>query len=160
MISIIVAMDTNRVIGKDNQMPWHMPADLRHFKEMTMGKPIVMGRKTYDSIGRPLPGRRNVIITRQQDLKIEGVEIVHSLPEALKLLTAEPEIMIIGGGQVFNEALPLATRLYFTIIEHEFAGDTYFPAWEKSDWQLIEQEAHPADEKNPYPYQFAVFQRA
>ncbi|GEK34173.1 dihydrofolate reductase [Kurthia sibirica] len=131
MISLIVAHDKNRVIGLNNQMPWHLPGDLAYFKRMTMGKPIIMGRNTFESIGRPLPGRKNIIITRNKNYEAQGASVVHSLTEAIDLAQNEhDEIMIIGGQQIFTEALPLADRLYVTLIDHEFEGDTYFPAYE------------------------------
>lgn len=128
MISLIVAHDNNRVIGYENAMPWHLPGDLQYFKEQTMGKPMIMGRKTFESIGRPLPGRRNIVITRNRDYEAEGIEVVYSLDEALQLAQGAEEIMIIGGQQIFTESLPIADRLYITHIDHEFVGDTYFPS--------------------------------
>ena len=153
MISIIVAMDKNRVIGKNNQLPWHLPADLAHFKQVTMGKPIVMGRKTYHSIGKPLPGRRNIVISHQ-DLNIVGVEIFNSLENAIQNLLYEKEIMIIGGAMIFQQALAWADKIYLTVIEHDFVGDAFFPTWPKNEWQEISREQHRVDEKNRYDYSF------
>lgn len=128
LISLIVAMAENRVIGRDNQMPWHLPADLRHFKSVTLGKPVIMGRKTFESIGRPLPGRRNLVISRNTEWQADGVETVNSLDAALALVNAHDEVMIIGGGQLYRDALPLAHRLYLTHIELNVDdADTWFP---------------------------------
>jgi Dihydrofolate reductase len=159
MISLIVAMAENRVIGMHNQMPWHMPADLRHFKAVTMGKPVVMGRRTFESIGRPLPGRRNVVITRNASWQADGVERASSLDDALALLSDYAEVMIIGGGQLYAEALPRAHRLYLTHIDLEVAGDTWFPDYSGYEWQTIGLEAHEPDEKNRYAYRFETLER-
>lgn len=132
MISLIVAHDKNHVIGQNNKMPWHLPGDLAYFKKTTMGKPIIMGRNTFESIGRPLPGRRNIVITRNNAYAADGIEIVHSVEEALELVKDQEEIMVIGGQQIFTEVLPLADRLYITKIDFEFEGDTFFPAYD--DW--------------------------
>lgn len=158
MVSLIVAMAKNRVIGKDNQLPWHLPADLKHFKTITMGKPIIMGRKTYDSIGRPLPGRRNIVITRQTDLTIAGCDVVNSLQAALALVD-DAEVMVIGGTEIFKQALPLAKRLYLTEIDAEFEGDAYFPELDHSQWEVVEREEHQPDETNIYKYEFLILQR-
>ncbi|MFA0350137.1 type 3 dihydrofolate reductase, partial [Vibrio sp. 10N.222.55.C6] len=129
IISMIAAMANNRIIGKDNQMPWHLPADFAWFKRSTMGKPVVMGRKTYDSIGRPLPGRLNVVISRDESLKIEGVTTVTSIEQALELLSDVEEVMIIGGGSIYESCLPKADKLYLTYIDFAVDGDTQFPDW-------------------------------
>ena len=153
-ITLVAAMAKNRVIGYQNQMPWHMPADLKHFKAITLGKPVVMGRKTYDSIGRPLPGRRNIVISRQIDLQIDGCEVVHSLDEALSTLAGAKEIMIIGGGTLYEMTLPQADRLCLTLIDCECDGDAFFPAWDKQEWHLESDVAHDADAQNPHAYRF------
>jgi Dihydrofolate reductase len=159
-ISLIVAMAQNRVIGRGNQMPWHLPADLRHFKSVTLGKPVIMGRKTFDSIGRPLPGRRNLVITRNSDWHTDGVESVNSLDAALALAGDEAEVMIIGGGQLYREALPLARRLYLTHIDLTVNdADTWFPDYSAYRWQKVAEEMHCADEKNPYNYSFETLER-
>jgi dihydrofolate reductase len=161
MISLIAAMAKQRVIGKDNQMPWHMPADLAHFRQVTTGKPVIMGRKTFDSIGRLLPGRRNIIISRQA--KPEGIQAdwVHSIEQALALVVGIDEVMIIGGGELYKLALPLADRLYITEIDLEVAGDAFFPDFHaQGTWDLIEEHIHQADEKNPHNYKFLTLQRA
>jgi len=157
IISIIVAMANNRVIGKDNEMPWHLPADLKHFKDTTLGKPIVMGRKTYESIGRPLPGRQNVVLSSNSEYTLEGCDTVTSLEEALSLLKDEKEIMIIGGGYLYGQALEKATKLYLTFIDLDVEGDTHFVEYEHLDFQEVKRVKHLADEKNPYNYQFVDF---
>lgn len=159
ILSIIAAMDKNRVIGKNNQLPWHLPADLRHFKTMTMDKPIIMGRKTYDSIGKPLPGRRNVVISHQPCLDIEGCEVFHSLQDALDTLSSVDEAVVIGGAMLFQEALPHAQRMYLTFIDQECDGDTFFPHWIEKRWQEVSSESHQPDEKNAFPYRFVMLAR-
>ncbi len=141
-------------------MPWHLPADLRHFKSVTLGKPVIMGRKTFESIGRPLPGRRNLVISRNADWHAEGVESVNSLDAALALVQDADEVMIIGGGQLYNEALPLAQRLYLTHIELLVTdADTWFPDYSQYQWQQRAEELHDPDEKNPYHYRFETLDR-
>ncbi|QXB53152.1 type 3 dihydrofolate reductase [Aeromonas sp. FDAARGOS 1415] len=159
-ISMIAAMAHDRVIGLDNQMPWHMPADLAHFKRVTLGKPVLMGRKTFESIGRPLPGRRNLVISRNPAYQAEGVEVIDSVEAALALLgEGVDELMVIGGGHLYGQLLPRADRLYLTRIDLAVAGDTRFPAFDDEQWRLVESEAHSADEKNPHPYRFETWQR-
>ncbi|WP_421249385.1 type 3 dihydrofolate reductase [Aeromonas sp. 603359] len=160
-ISMIAAMAHDRVIGKDNQMPWHLPADLAHFKRVTLGKTVLMGRKTFESIGRPLPGRRNLVISRNPDYQAEGIEVVGSVEAALALLAGSSveELMVIGGGHLYAEMLPSADCLYLTRIDLAVEGDTRFPAFDDGQWQRIECESHPADEKNPHPYSFETWQR-
>ncbi|TFF74301.1 type 3 dihydrofolate reductase [Aeromonas taiwanensis] len=159
-ISMIAAMAHDRVIGLDNQMPWHMPADLAHFKRVTLGKPVLMGRKTFESIGRPLPGRRNLVISRNPAYQAEGVEVIDSVEAALALLgEGVDELMVIGGGHLYGQLMPRADRLYLTRIDLAVAGDTRFPAFDDEQWRLVESEAHPADEKNPHPYRFETWQR-
>ncbi|MGL5375793.1 MAG: type 3 dihydrofolate reductase [Aeromonas veronii] len=160
-ISMIAAMAHDRVIGKDNQMPWHLPADLAHFKRVTLGKPVLMGRKTFESIGRPLPGRRNLVISRNPDYQAEGIEVVGSVEAALALLAGSSveELMVIGGGHLYAEMLPSADCLYLTRIDLAVEGDTRFPAFDDGQWQRIECESHSADEKNPHPYSFETWQR-
>lgn len=160
-ISMIAAMAHDRVIGKDNQMPWHMPADLAHFKRVTLGKPVLMGRKTFESIGRPLPGRRNLVISRNPGYQADGIEVVGSVDAALALLADNEvaEVMVIGGGHLYAELLPKADCLYLTRIELEVEGDTRFPAFGDEQWQCVEREVHQADEKNPHPYRFETWLR-
>ncbi len=159
MISLLVAMDNNRLIGKDNDLPWHLPADLAYFKRVTMGHSIVMGRKTFDSIGRPLPGRENIIITRNTDYKADWCKVIHSIEEVLEMNQEDKELFIIGGAEIFKEVLPHADRLYITEIDAVFEGDTFFPAFPLSEWQKTFSEEGPRDEKNPYDYKFVVYER-
>ncbi|MCL1074247.1 dihydrofolate reductase [Shewanella dokdonensis] len=139
-IALIAAMANNRVIGKDNQMPWHLPEDLRHFKQVTMGKPIIMGRRTYESIGRPLPGRQNIVITRNSALTIPHVTTANSLTEAFDKADVCDELMIIGGGQLYAEALPYADVLYLTQISLDVDGDTWFPFWDDGSWHKFSED--------------------
>lgn len=158
-VSLIAAMAANRVIGRDNQLPWRLPADLRRFKSLTMGHALVMGRKTYDSIGRPLPGRTFIVITRREGWAPEGVRIAHSLEEALREAPGD-EVFVAGGEQIFRQALPLADRLYLTRIHAEIPGDTWFPEIDPSEWRVVEEEHHEASGDNPYPYTFQTLDRA
>jgi len=158
-ISIIVAFDENRLIGKNNGLPWHLPADLKHFKTITMNHHMIMGRKTYDSIGKPLPGRVSVVITRQKGLQIEGCIVVNSLAEALVFCKGQEEVFIIGGAQIFNEAMDLATDLYVTQIHHRFDGDTYYPEISTKDWIEESWEKIKSDEKNKWDYSFIKYRR-
>lgn len=158
---MIAAMANNRVIGKDNDMPWHLPADLAHFKKVTMAKPILMGRKTFESIGRPLPGRKNVVITRNENWCHDGVECYSSIESALSALASEEEIMIVGGGHIYQQLLPQADVLHLTFIDLEVDGDTQFPDWtEAGQWIQVSIEDHLKDHKNPHNYQFVELHRA
>jgi dihydrofolate reductase len=159
LISIIAAMDRNRLIGSNNQLPWHLPADLAHFKAVTMGKPVIMGRKTYESIGRPLPGRTNIVLTRSAGFQPEGVLVAESLEKAFEYVVAEDEAMIIGGSSVYEHALPLADRLYLTYVENSYQGDAWFPDFDIEEWRLIASEEHRADAKNSSDYRFVTYQR-
>ncbi len=158
IISMIAAMADNRIIGKDNQMPWHLPADFVWFKRCTMGKPVVMGRKTYESIGRPLPGRLNIVISRDASLSIEGVTTVTSIEQALEVAGEVEEVMIIGGGAIYAACLPMANKLYVTHIEAEIDGDTQFPDW-GTEFKETYSEAYQADEKNAYNMRFTVLEQ-
>ena len=158
-LSIVVAMDNNGLIGKDNQLPWHLPADLAYFKKITTGKSILMGRKTYDSIGRPLPNRRNIVITRNTKILIPECEVVSSIDEALLLTQNEEEVMVIGGASLCEQLLPKVNRLYITKIDAEFEGDIYFPKYDAARWRQVSSESHPKDISNIYPYQFIVLER-
>ncbi|AQW57794.1 MULTISPECIES: type 3 dihydrofolate reductase [Vibrio] len=158
IISMIAAMADNRIIGKDNQMPWHLPADFAWFKRCTMGKPVVMGRKTYESIGRPLPGRLNIVISRDASLSIEGVTTVTSIEQALEVAGEVEEVMIIGGGAIYAACLPMANKLYVTHIEAEIDGDTQFPDW-GTEFKETYSEAYQADEKNAYNMRFTVLEK-
>ncbi|WP_050909123.1 type 3 dihydrofolate reductase [Vibrio campbellii] len=158
IISMIAAMADNRIIGKDNQMPWHLPADFAWFKRCTMGKPVVMGRKTYESIGRPLPGRLNIVISRDASLSIEGVTTVTSIEQALEIAGEVEEVMIIGGGAIYAACLPMANKLYVTHIEAEIEGDTQFPDW-GNEFKETYSEAYQADEKNAYSMRFTILEK-
>ncbi len=158
IISMIAAMADNRIIGKDNQMPWHLPADFAWFKRCTMGKPVVMGRKTYESIGRPLPGRLNIVISRDASLSIEGVTTVTSIEQALEVAAEVEEVMIIGGGAIYAACLPMANKLYVTHIEAEIDGDTQFPNW-GTEFKETYSEAYQADEKNAYSMRFTILEK-
>jgi dihydrofolate reductase len=156
MISFVVAMDENRAIGKDNDLPWYLPNDLKYFKKVTMGKPIVMGRKTYESIGKPLPGRENIVLTRDGNYKAEGITVVHSVDEVLQ---KEEEICVIGGSEVFKLFLPVADRLYITEIHETFEADTYFPELNENEWKEVSREPGIIDEKNKYTHDFVVYEK-
>ena len=158
-LSLIVAMDDNRLIGSNNDLPWQLPADLAFFKRTTMGKPIVMGRKTFVSIGRPLPGRRNIVITRDSSFSAEGCEIVNGIREALSLCSDMEEIMLIGGASLYQQTIDQAKRLYITRIHHSFEGDTWFPEFDLNEWEQTSREDHEADISNPYAYSFLKFVR-
>jgi len=158
MISLIVAHDLNRVIGKDNKMPWHIPSELAYFKEKTMGKAIVMGRNTFESIGRPLPGRLNVVITRNTSFQHEGVTVVHSVEDAIAVAQKyHEEVMIIGGEQIFKEVLAYADVLYVTNIEHQFEGDTFFPVY-GNEWEIT-SSSETISTDNGLQYKYLIYQR-
>lgn len=159
MLSAIVAMDSNRVIGYQNQMPWHLPADLKHFKTITMGHSIIMGRNTYDSLGKPLPGRKNIVITRRELLAPAEVVIVSSVQAALQEVSSEQEAFIIGGQNIFLQTLDRVQRIYLTRIEHTFNGDRFFPELNHNEWQISCEEKHMPDERNIYPYTFLMLER-
>ncbi|MBT2582110.1 dihydrofolate reductase [Planococcus sp. ISL-109] len=157
MISMMVAHDPEYVIGKDNQLPWHIPEDLAYFKKHTIGKGMVMGRNTFESIGRPLPKRRNIVVTRNKDYKADGVDIVHNLDDAIKLAETEhDEVMVIGGEQIFREALPVADRLYITLIHRPFSGDTFFPEYGR-EWKLVSESERL--ESNGIPFSYLIYER-
>lgn len=160
MISLLLAMDRNRVIGNKNDLPWHLPKDLKFFKELTSGQTIIMGRKTYESIGKPLPNRRNIVLTRQT-LQVEGIEVINDLDELYKWNKEHPkeEYFVIGGGNIFEQVLPHADRMYITTIDESFDGDTYFPKFSEEEWILTSQEKGEKDEKNPYDYYFLQYDR-
>lgn len=159
MVSLIAAMADQRVIGRDGQMPWHMPADLAWFKRQTLGKPVIMGRKTWDSIGKALPGRRNVVVSRDGLFQPVGAECASSPDAALALVADEPEVMVIGGAQLYASFLPHAQKLYLTLIKANLSGDTFFPDYTSYPWRELEHQQHPADTKNPYPYDFLILER-
>jgi dihydrofolate reductase len=157
-INLIVAIDENRGIGKHNQLLCHLPADLKHFKTMTLGKPVIMGRKTFDSIGKPLPGRVNIVLSKQA-LSIQGVTVVHSLEEALQLTKNADEVMIIGGAKIFQEALPLADGVYLTLIHHTFAADVFFPTLDEGAWSPHLLGCFLQDDKNKHDMTFYYYER-
>jgi dihydrofolate reductase len=160
MISMIVAVDNRLTIGNNNDLPWsRIPADMKHFKETTLGKPIVMGRKTFDSIGKPLPGRENIIITRDTNFSPSDVTVKHSVQEVLNIDNINKEIFIIGGATIYKEFLPHANKLYITRIDGMFEGNTTFPEPLWNEWRLMEQTHRPKDEKNPYDLTFEIWQR-
>ncbi|MEH6942622.1 dihydrofolate reductase [Bacillus sp. JJ722] len=159
IVSIIVAMDEKRVIGMNNQLPWRLPRELQYVKKTTMGHPIIIGRKNYESIGRPLPGRRNIVLTRDVHFQAEGCEIAHSPEEVLKLCANEEEIFIFGGEQIYKLFLSQTDKLYITKIHHAFEGDTFFPEIDYSEWNEVFVEQGITDEKNPYTYYFHVYER-
>jgi dihydrofolate reductase len=158
-ISIIVAMASNRVIGANNTMPWRCPEDLKYFKSLTMGHHMIMGRKTFDSIGKPLPGRTTVIVTRNRDLKIEGCMVLHSLDEAIAACKNDDEIFIVGGAELYQIALPVVNKLYITEIQQEIDGDTYFPEFDKTKWRETAREKRHQDAPQSLSYHFVTYQR-
>lgn len=159
MISFVVAMDQNRAIGKENQLPWHLPADLAFFKRVTTGHTIVMGRKTFESIGRPLPNRRNIIVTRDDSYTAEGCEVVTTKSEVLELAEENKEMFVIGGTEIFSLFWDEVDRLHVTYIDEVFEADTYFPNIEESEWTLTSIDVGTVDEKNKYPHEFRMYDR-
>lgn len=158
-ISIIVAIGRNRVVGVNNKLPWDLPADMEHFREVTKGKPVIMGQKTFESIGKPLPGRTNVILTLDKGFSIEGCVVANSIDEALAEVKDAREIMIIGGVSIYKQFLPLADRMYLTLIDGDFDGDAFFPEFDWSDWDITERNENAPDKDNSYPYAFLTLQR-
>lgn len=160
-LSLLVAADEQNVIGKDNKLPWHLPNDLKYFKNLTWGMPILMGRKTFESIGKPLPGRKSIVITRNNNWQNNGVHVVHSVEEAVDKAIAFDikEIFIIGGAEIFTTSLSLADRVYLTRIHHAFEGDVYFPKLNADEWELVKSHLHHKDEKNAYDHTFEVWER-
>jgi dihydrofolate reductase len=159
MISLIVAMSLNRVIGRDNAVPWHLPAELKLFKSLTMGHHIVMGRRTWESINRLLPGRQTVIVTRNPAYRVSGALVAHSLEQAIAACGDDPEIFVIGGADIFREAFSVASRIYLSIVYAEIEGDTYMPEWDGSEWRETSRTAYAADEKNTYDFMLIVYER-
>ena len=152
-------MDKKGVIGLDGDLPWHLSADLKHFKAITMGKPLIMGRKTHESIGRPLPGRKNIVLTHSQEFKTEGCTVVYSLEEALIAAGEVDEVMIMGGSGIYDQSLASADRLYLTEVHADVNGDVYFPEFDRSEWVEIEREDYSTDDKNNFDYSFVVMER-
>ena len=161
-ISLIVAMDQNRLIGADNRLPWRLPDDMAWFKEKTMGKPVLMGRKTYESIPakfRPLPGRHNIVLTRNREFSLPGCTVVHSVDEAITATGSVDEIFIAGGTEIYELFLPKVDRLYLTKVHAEFVGDSYFPELDESAWQETFCQEHPADERHPFSFTWHIWER-
>ncbi|MDP3793098.1 MAG: dihydrofolate reductase [bacterium] len=158
-ISIIVAIGENWVMGKQGGLPWRLPADLKHFKALTTGHTVIMGRKTFDSIGRPLPNRTNIVMSRNNDLTIPGCIRVKSVEEALDAAPDNQDIFIVGGGEIYQQSLPFVQQIYLTRIDHKFEGDIFFPELNSSEWIEIDKKNLEADEKNPYNYSVSIFQR-
>lgn len=158
-LSIIVAVSRNLVIGKDNQLIWKLSADLKRFKALTTGHAIIMGRKTFDSIGKPLPNRTSIVITRQKDYKIEGCLVVNSLEEALEKASDQKEVFVIGGGSIYEEAIAKADKIYYTKVHKNFDGDTFFPALDLKEWESVSRQDCMPDEKNEVPYSFIDYKR-
>ncbi len=159
--SIIAAKSSNQVIGKDNSLIWHMPADLKRFKQKTLGHCIIMGRKTLESMDKPLPGRTSIVVTRNKQYKAEGFIVVHNIQDAFHLAeeNKQEEVFILGGAEIYKLTLGMADKMYLTEIKAEFDGDAFFPAIDDDQWEVIHHEAHPADARNPYPYTFTDLQR-
>lgn len=160
-VTLIAAVAENGTIGRGGALPWHLSADLRRFKRLTLGHHLVVGRKTFEAIGRPLAGRKMVVVTRRRTYRPDGVEVAGSLEEALERAAAagEDEVFIAGGGEIYRQSLPLAQRLHLTRVHARIPGDTRFPPLDETAWEMVEREDHAADEKNPYPYSFLVYER-
>ena len=158
-ISLICAMDKNRLIGNNNQLPWHLPADLQLFKKTTLGKPIIMGRKTFDSIGKALPDRQNIVVTRSDDWQADKVDVASSIDEALSLASPAKEVMLIGGASLYEQTLLRASHLYLTLIDNSFEGDTWFPEIDFENWKIASQQFFEADHKNKFSFSFVKYIR-
>lgn len=159
IISLIAAMDRNRLIGNNNQLPWHLPADFAHFKSVTMGKPIIMGRKTFESIGKALPGRTNIVLSRNPETQFDGAVCVESLEAAISVVPDAEEVMVIGGSTIYEMLLPCINRMYLTYVDAEFEGDAWFPAFDKEQWREVEVVTRQADDKNKYDCRFVTLER-
>jgi dihydrofolate reductase len=157
-ISLVVAFDRSKVIGKNGALPWRLPDDMKHVRELTLGKPLIMGRRTYESIGRPLPGRTSIVLTRDPEFRPDGVRVARTPDEALALAGDAPEAIVFGGAEVYRRFLPLAERIYLTRIDADIGGDTYFD-FAEADWRVLENVPHPADERHPYPFSFQTLER-
>lgn len=158
IISLIAAMDCNRLIGRDNGLPWHLPDDFKHFKAVTLGKPVIMGRKTFESIGKPLPGRQNIVVSRS-GFQAQGVESVSSIEQALTVAGNAEEVMIIGGANLYQQMIARADRLYLTQVDGQFEGDAWFPQFNSDDWSVVSSEKHHADEKNNFNFTITEYVR-
>jgi dihydrofolate reductase len=159
MLTIIVAVADNGVIGSGNQLPWRLPDDLKRFKALSLGKPVVMGRKTFDSIGRPLPGRTNIVISRQPGLEIPGCRVVASIEEALEAAQPAPEVVIVGGADIYRQVLPQVTTIHLTRVHADVAGDVLFPELQAHEWREVAKEYHPADERHAHAFTFCTLER-
>jgi dihydrofolate reductase len=157
-ISLIVAMSKNRVIGQGDALPWRLPADLRRFKLLTMGHWLILGRKTFETIGKPLAGRHMIVVTHQEGFAPTGIQVAHSVEQALAMANGD-EVFVAGGAQIYNQTLDRANRLYMTFVKGEFEGDAFFPVFDESDWQLVSEEGYDRDEKNLVPYCFRIYDR-
>ena len=158
-IALIAALSDNQVIGRDNRLPWHLPADLRHFRQLTLDKPIVMGRRTWESLPGLLPRRTHIVVTGDPDYRAAGCLVAHSIEEALDAAGDAPELMVIGGQTLYEQMLPLADRLYLTRVHVTLPGDTFFPGFDPAEWHEVEREDHRADERNPHDYSFVTLER-
>jgi dihydrofolate reductase len=158
-ISFVVAYDRNRAIGRDNKIPWRLPDDMKRVRELTIGKPLIMGRRTWESIGRPLPQRTSIVLTRDPGFKCDGCLIARTPDEAMELAGAAPEIIVFGGARVFEDFLPRADRIYLTEVDADVGGDTFFPPLDPGDWEVVEAVEHPADERHPYDFSFLTLDR-
>lgn len=160
MLSSIFAMGKNRVIGRDNQLPWRLPEDLKYFRRITTGHAVIMGRKTHESIGKPLPNRRNIVLTTQTNYQADGCEIAHSIEEVLALVDSKEEAFIIGGAEIYKLLLPYTNKMYITQIHQEFKGDAFFPTFDESEWVLTETAPGVQNDENPYQYEFQIYVRS
>jgi len=158
-LSLIAAMDRKRVIGRDNALPWRLPEDLRYFRRMTTGHAVIMGRRNYESIGRPLPQRVNIVLSRNPDFRAPGCIVAGSLAAALEAAGDDPEIFVIGGADLYAQALPLADRMYLTLIDADFDGDARYPEFDARDWRMVQRDDRQPDRENPYPFSFVVLER-
>lgn len=159
MLSVIVAMSENRVIGRAGRLPWRLAADLRRFKRLTMGHHLIMGRKTFEAIGRLLPGRTTIVVTRQAGYRAAGALVAGSLAEACQLAGGDDEAFVVGGGELYRQALPQAERLYLTLVHAHVEGDTFFPAWPPGPWRVVEQTRVPRDAENEFEHSFLLYER-
>lgn len=158
-LTLIAAMSSNRVIGKNNELIWHLPADLKRFKSLTSGHHIIMGRKTFESVGRPLPNRTNIIVTRQEDYTVEGCIVVNSLEEGIQKSSSDQQPFIVGGAEIYKQSLAYADKIELTIIDAEYDGDSYFPEIDLNKWKLVSEESYPSDEKNKHNMRFLQYQK-
>ncbi len=158
IISLIAAMDKNRLIGRENGMPWHLPADFNHFKDITLGKPVIMGRKTFESLGKPLPGRKNIVVSRT-GYESAGAVVVSSIDQAIAEANNAAEVMVIGGAALYQQMITAAHRMYLTHVDGEFEGDTWFPAFEVKNWRIVSEKKYAADERNNYAFTIRFYER-